>query len=156
MPATPRRLSFPDELLERPLGPPEERDYDYNDIETPGDHLATLVDVEDYDKRDQGKSHGWIFTYEIKGAPFREYLSFSEKARFKIKEHMESHGVPLENLSDLDPNTLVGSVIGAHVDWQTDPDLLEEGEPNYREIKWVFPADWFEDEADEAEEPEVL
>lgn len=159
MPATPQTLRFPKELLEKPLDPgARDYDYDYNDIPVPSDQLATLVDVEDYDKRDQGKSYGWIFTYEILGAPFTEYLSFGENARWKIREHLESHGVELEEISALDPNDLIGSVVGAHVDWQTDPDLLDADAPNYREIKYVFPASWFEQAEGEAEaeEPGVL
>lgn len=130
----------------------------YAEIEVPGDYQVTLTEVEDYDKRDKGKSHGWIFVYEVEtpsGATvdFRIYASFGKKARWKLLEVLEAHSYDIEaGINDVDPDAFIGDVVGATIDFPRDDD----GEPDskYREITAVF--DLAEAPEGEAEEAEIL
>jgi len=114
----------------------------YASIEVPGDYEAVLVDVNDFDNRQKGGSWGWRFSYGVETPTggqvvFDEYLGFSPKSRWKIVQIMEAHGVPLEEgINELDPNALIGEVVGVHIDFPRD----EHGEPSdkYREITQVF------------------
>ena len=134
----------------------------YAEIEVPGDYEVTLVDVEDYDYRDQGKSHGWIFHYEVDtpsggSVTFRTWLSFNKNARWKILEVLAAHAVDLsDGINSVDPNDLIDDVVGATIDFPRD----KEGEPtsDFRELQTIFdlaaaPAD---DEESEVAEAEVL
>lgn len=135
MPATPQKIDITAKDIEQAQR--RESEYDYSDIEVPGDYEATLVDVNDHET-ERGK--GWRFTFEIMGCPFDEYTMFSKKAKWKLLQVIEALGYPLEEgIADFDPNAYVGVVVGAHVDWQHDPD--EHDGANYREIKYVFPYD---------------
>jgi hypothetical protein len=135
----------------------------YAAIEVPGDYEVVLADVSDYDKG-PGRQ-GWKFEYRLDGLPFTTYFSFSEAARWKLVEMMEAHlGRELEagDVSEFDPNDYVGDVVGAHIDWQDDPDSLPEGAKNYREIKTIFAllespvADAPEEPSLEAAEPDII
>ncbi|NIT79244.1 MAG: hypothetical protein GWN58_12860, partial [Anaerolineae bacterium] len=56
MPATARQLNIPAaEVASSRSGGGA-----YAEIEVPGDYEVTLLDVEDYDKRAEGKSYGWV------------------------------------------------------------------------------------------------
>lgn len=139
MPATPQRLNITAKDL---AGPPDISGGTYSEIEVPGDYELKLADVEDYDKRSEGKSHGWVFKYQIGTSTgpcdFNVYLSFNTTARWKMIQVFQAHGADLsEGIAALDPNSLVGQVIGGHVDFPRDND----GEPTstYREIMEFFP-----------------
>ncbi len=114
----------------------------YAALEVPEDYEATLTSVEDYDYTDQGKSSGWIFDYEVENLSFKSWLAHSQGARWKVIEVLTAHGIDVEEGTiTVDPNTLVGQVVGARVDYQKDPDEhdAEMDGPNYKEIKWMFP-----------------
>ena len=140
MPATPRDLRVTAKDLE---GPPEYSGGTYSEIEVPGDFEIILVDVEDYDKRDAGKTQGWKFLYQVDTSTgpcdFNVYLSFAAKARWKIIDVFAAHGfdIATEGIHKADPNSLIGEKIGGHIDFPRGKD----GEPtnNYREIKEFFP-----------------
>lgn len=114
----------------------------YASIEVPGDYEVVLKEVSDYDYRAKGKSYGWLFVYDCEtptggSVPFNMYLSFGENARWKLVEVLRAHGVDLsEGMNSVDPNALVGEVVGAHIDFPRNDD----GEPTskYREITEVF------------------
>lgn len=113
----------------------------YASLEVPGDYEAVLKDVSDYDYRAKGKSYGWIFTYSVEtpmggSVDFLVHLSFGENARWKLTETLLAHGEDLSvGLNTVDPNGLIGDVVGAHIDFQKDGD----GQPGkYREIVKVF------------------
>jgi hypothetical protein len=114
----------------------------YNEIEVPGDYEVRLEDVENYDKGDDRK--GWIFIYSCEtpsggSVEFKSYLSFSKKARWKIFDTFDAHGSPsAEDTSrELDPNALIGSTVGAFIDYPRDKST---GEPTsqYRGIEKIF------------------
>lgn len=115
----------------------------YASIEVPGDYEAVLAKVEDYDKRGEGKSWGWVFYYSVetpdgKNVEFKTYISFGQNARWKLIEVMEAHDADLsEGLNEIDPNAFVGDTIGAHIDFPRDPDT-DEPTSKYREIRSHF------------------
>lgn len=122
----------------------------YAELEVPGDYEAVLVDVQDYDKRAAGKSFGWIFIYDVETpngskVQFKSYLSFGPNARWKLVEYLSAHDVDLEEgLNSVDPNALIGDMIGAHIDFPRDENDVPTSK--YREIRQAFSL---------AEEPEV-
>lgn len=137
MPATPRKV----EVTEKDIKSAKagNRDYDFNDIEVPGDYEAILVDVSDHTSKQGNDS--WKWSFEIMGCPFDEYTSFSKSARWKLIQVLESLGYQFadgDSIENVDPNAFIGATAGAHVDWQ-DSDTDDEDSPNYREIKWLFP-----------------
>lgn len=116
MSATAAAFTVTDEELESAGAP------SYDSIEVPGDYEATLSAVEDYDKRDKGGSHGWIFTYRIEGLPFKVWISHSTAARWKLIETIHAHRPGFFEERDesgasrpVNPNDLIGEVVGAHV-----------------------------------------
>lgn len=120
-----------------------ERDYDFNDIAVPGDYRGTVVGVQDHTSK--AGNTGWKFEIEVLGCPFDEYVMHSQKARWKLFQMAEALGHDVsQGIETFDPNIYIGSEIGVSIDWQTDPDLLDEGEANYREITSVFPVSEFE------------
>lgn len=151
MPATARSLDIPQEVLDKRGG---QGGGAYSAIPVPSDQIATLVDVNDYDKRAAGKSHGWVWKFMVLGAEFEEYTSFT--AKWKIDQVITALGGDVSvGINNIDPNLYIGLEAGAHLDWQRDPNTLGENESNFREIKYFFPlAD--EPEAEAAPEPEVL
>lgn len=117
----------------------------YAELDVPGDYEAVLVKVDDYDYRDRGKSYGWIFIYEVETpsgntVPFNVHLSFGKNARWKIAETYAAHGFDVkEGINNLDPDSLVGDVIGVHIDFGTEKDENGQEVPSaYREIKSLF------------------
>ena len=146
MPATARRLDFPTDVIEGTGNGGA-----YAELDVPGDFEATLRDVEDYDYRDRGKSFGWIFVYGVetpdgKEVPFKVWLSLGENARWKIHETLLAHGIVVESGPlDVDPNTLIGEMVGAHIDF--------DEEEKYRQIETLFNLSEVDDDA---MEPEVL
>ena len=123
----------------------------YAEIAVPADYEGVLTDVEDYDKRKDGKSWGWLFKYEVetpsgKGVPFHSYLSFGDNARWKLIEVLKAHDVDLtDGLNNVDPNALIGEVIGLSIDFPRDDD----GNPTskYREITLHFPLAFGEEDS---------
>ena len=116
MSATPAAFMVTDEDLESAGAP------SYDAIEVPGDYEATLTAVEDYDKRDKGGSHGWIFTYRIMGLPFKMWVAHSPASRWKLIEVVHAHAPGFFDVRDADgaskpvnPDAFVGSTVGAHV-----------------------------------------
>lgn len=114
----------------------------YQEIEVPGDYEVVLRDVEDYDKGTDRK--GWIFLYDCETpsggtVEFKFWLSFSQSSRWKIFQAFDAHGQPIvegEN-SEFDPNSLIGSMCGAHIDFDRDKDS-GEATSSYRGIQRVF------------------
>lgn len=115
----------------------------YAELEVPGDYEAVLTDVKDYDKRAAGKSWGWIFTYSVEtpsggNVTFDNYLSFGENARWKLIQVFEAHQADLtEGLNEVDPNSLVGETVGAHIDFPRH-DETDEPTSKFREIIQFF------------------
>ena len=138
MPATPLRVEITAKDIAGLRKPREERDYDYNVIEVPGDYEAILVDVNDHESTRTGNK-GWKFSYEVMGCPFDDYVMHTKSAKWKVLSTMEALGFPIEEgVENFDPNAYIGGVVGAHIDWQTPEEDLEDGAPNYREIKDIF------------------
>ena len=137
MPATARQIPVTDEDLAGTSGGGA-----YAELEVPGDFEAILRDVNDYDKRAEGKSYGWIFEYEVEapsGAmlPFKIWLSFSQAARWKLVEVLEAHEVDLTaGLNDVDPNSLIDDVIGVTIDFPRDKE--DNPTSDFREIRATF------------------
>ncbi len=134
MAATARRIEFTAEDLSGGDGA-------FVNIEVPGEYELTLTKVEDYDKRAEGKSHGWLFFYSLDTgagiAEFREYISFGENARWKLIQVLVAHDYPVElGLAELDPNSLVGDKIGALVDYPRDS--AGAATSKYRELIRTF------------------
>jgi hypothetical protein len=114
----------------------------YNEIEVPGDYEVRLEAVEDYDKGPDRK--GWIFIYSCEtpsggSVEFKSYLSFNKAARWKIMDTFDAHGSSSEDgvQRELDPNALIGSSVGAFIDYPRDKST---GEPTsqYRGIEKIF------------------
>jgi hypothetical protein len=151
MPATARTLKFTDEDLAGG------GDGAYAELQVPGDFPARLEDVLDYDKRKDGKSWGWIFRYMVatpsgSEVKFDDYLSFGDNARWKLVKTLGAHGIDLDNLSDVDPNDLIGDELMATIDFPRNKQ--GEATSTYREIKELFPES---SDAPYAEtDPEVL
>jgi hypothetical protein len=133
----------------------------YAELEVPNDYEAVLKDVSDYDKRSEGKTFGWVFEYEVEtpsgaSVPFKTFLSMSKKARWKLIEVCEAHGVNLaEGLNDVDPNALVGDVIGVTIDFPRDKDT-DEPTSDFREIRSHFALVELDDDGYMVEEPEII
>lgn len=108
----------------------------YASIQCPGDYEAVLLAVDDYDRRDSGKSFGWIFSYGVTSptgaqVPFNDFVSFSEKSRWRLLKVLDAFGVDIsEGLNSVDPNLLVGDVVGVHIDWDENK--------KYRNIEDVY------------------
>jgi len=115
----------------------------YAEIEVPNDYELTLVDVEDYDKREEGKTQGWVWTFEVDTpsggtVPFRTWTAFSKNARWKLLEVLEAFGYPIEEgINDVDPDSFIGDVIGGTIDFPRDDN--DEPESDFREIRVTFP-----------------
>lgn len=116
---------------------------DYENLEVPGDYVALLADVVDYDNSEKGGSRGWRFNYKVEGLDFSVFCAFSKAARWKLIEVLEAHGYPVEEgIAECDPNMFVGTEVGAHVDFpKSYYEALKNGvtpDKVYREIRWVF------------------
>lgn len=112
----------------------------YDDLETPGDYEATLTEVEDYDKRDDGGSYGWKWTFEVEGLPFSEWTSFSPNARWKLLEILSAFGVEItEGVNNVLPDHFVESSIGVTVDWDPIDSKWDGVSPRYRRIASFYP-----------------
>ena len=129
----------------------------YAELEVPNDYQVTLIDVSDYDKREDGKTQGWVWTYEVdtpSGASvtFRTWTSFGKNARWKLLEVLEAHGVDVEaGIADVDPDDFIGDIVGGTIDFPRD----KAGDPtsDFREITTLFP---LVDSPVDAEVAEVL
>jgi hypothetical protein len=138
MSATARQFDIPQEDLDNDGGGGGA----YAEIEVPGDYEVTLVDVEDYDKRSEGKSFGWVWTYEAetpsgKTVPFRTWTAFSPAARWKLIEVLEAHGVDIEaGINSVDPNDFIGDVVGATIDFPRDKEEVPTSD--FRELRSLF------------------
>jgi hypothetical protein len=111
----------------------------YDELETPGDYEAVLFAVEDYDKRAEGRSYGWIWTFHVEGLPFKEYTSFSPAARWKLVELLQAFGVEVDaGINTVDPDAFVGTAIGATVDWDPTDDKWDGTSPRYRRLARFF------------------
>lgn len=120
----------------------------YNEIEVPGEYEVRLEGVEDYDKGDGRKGWIWIYSCETPSGgqvEFQYYLSFSTKARWKIYDAFTAHGSGSEadTTRELDPNALIGTMVGAFIDFPREKGT-GAATSQYREIVKVF------DIADEA------
>lgn len=114
----------------------------YNELEVPGDYEVRLESVDDYNKSNDRR--GWIFTYSCEvpsggSVTFDVYLSFSGAARWKIFETFDAHGSPIEEDSqrEFDPGTLIGSTVGAFIDYPRDK-TTNEPTSQYRGIEKIF------------------
>ena len=102
---------------------------EYAKLEVPEDYVAICTAVDEYQKNN--KPAGWKIDYEVEGLKFTWFLSWSEKARWKIVQTFEAHGFDLSGgVAELDPNLLVGGEVGTRID-------LDDDE-KYREMKYVF------------------
>lgn len=139
MPATPKTIEITDEMLAGGGS--------YADVEVDAEHVATLTDVSDYDS---GRSSGWKWSFDIKGANFDIYTALydaqgkrHEKAMWKLIEVIESFVPDFFSaggaLTELDPNLFIGDEVGAYVNWDKDDDKWDGEEIRYREIKRTFP-----------------
>lgn len=137
MPATARQFRITEEDLDNAGGGA------YAELEVPGDFPVRLDDVLDYDKRDQGKSYGWIFRYMAetpsgKEVKFDTYLSFGDNARWKLIQVLEAHGYTVEDgIIDVDPNEFIGDELMGHIDFPRNDDGIPTSD--FRELQEVFP-----------------
>ena len=138
MPATARQIPITEEDLA-----PSEGGGAYAELEVPNDYEAVLKEVSDYDKTKQGKSKGWVFEYDVEtpsgnAVTFKTWLSFGQNARWKLIQVLEAHDVDLSaGLNEVDPNALIGDVVGVHIDFPRDPET-DEPTSKYREIRQHF------------------
>ena len=163
MPATARVLRFTAEDLESAGGGA------YAEFEVPCEAPVRLAKVEDYDKRGQGKSWGWVFHYMAttpsgKEVEFKTWLSFNDNARWKITEVLMAHGVDIEEGNfELDPEELIGDELIGLIDFPRD----REGKAtsDFRELRKVFPVETApvyaesvpqEDDGESPDDPDVL
>lgn len=116
MAATVRQLVFTDEMLAAGGGA------SFASLEVPADYPATLSKVEDYDKRDQGKTHGWKLTFYVEGLPFDVFLALTDSAQWKVRDALDAldPGWRERRAADgttapIDFNAMLGRVVGAHV-----------------------------------------
>lgn len=114
----------------------------YTEIEVPGDYEVVLRDVEDYDKGNDRK--GWVFLYDCEtpsggSVEFKFWLSFSQASRWKITETFAAHGQEvLEGKEQpFDPAAIIGTTVGAHIDFPRDKDT-GEATGQYRGIERIF------------------
>ena len=139
MAATAKELVFTDDDLSTEGGSAGA----YAAIDVPGDYEMELLSVEDYDKRSENKSYGWVFTYGLDEggglAEFRMWLSFGSSARWKLSEVLTAHGITLEPGVglNLDPESLIGDNVGGHIDYPRDK-VTDKPTSQYREIRQVF------------------
>lgn len=134
--ATARIFHFTEEDLNRSGGGA------YAEFDVPCEAPVRLDKVEDYDKREQGKTWGWIFYYTAttpsgKELEFRMWLPFTDKSRWKLVETLEAHGVPIEGDQGVDPQDLIGDELIALIDFPRN----KQGEPtsDFREIRKLYP-----------------
>ncbi len=165
MPATARKIEFPEELVTKQAERREGGGGAYAELDVPVDVHATLVDVNDYDKRPE-KGWGWLFTYEVEvpsgnTVGFDDYLSFTDGARWKLLDTLTAHGFDVsEGINNVDPNEAIDTVVGARIDFPRND--AGEATSKYREIRWVFSLvedveEVIGEEVEEsAEEPAVL
>lgn len=136
--ATARVLKFTEEDLTNEGGGGA-----YAELEVPGDFPIRLREVDDYDKRSENKSWGWVFTYGVETpsgteVDFRVWLSFGPKARWKLRQVLEAHGVHLEAGDlEVDPEELIGDELIGHIDFPRN----KQGEPTseFRELLEIYP-----------------
>lgn len=158
MTATARRLNITEDMIKkRPRGGGAGTGT-WEEIVVPNNYRLVCSNVEDYEGKD-GKPGGWIVYHEIETSTgpciFRTWLSFSVKARWKLVDVFEAHGIDLRRVgvADADPKDLLGTACGGFVDFPRD----RSGEPtsDYRDIIEFFPLVEEEDIAEpvSAEEP---
>ena len=116
----------------------------YSDIEVPGDYELVLTAVENYDKTSEGKSKGWVASYDCETpnggtVNFDDYLSFSEAAQFKIDAFFQAHAPGLlaeEVESVLDPTKFIGTKVGGRIDFPRNKQGEQTGD--FRGIVRIF------------------
>ena len=106
----------------------------------PGVYDATLSKVELYDKRAQGKTHGWILHFDVAGLNFRTWVAVTERAWWKIEESVRAFDAAAADLVaqgvlDFDFEDYLGMSVQCEIGWQKDPETVPEGETNYKELK---------------------
>lgn len=128
--------------LPRPRG--EQGEGSFTEIEVPGDYEVVLEAVEDYDFTDKGKTAGWIFKLrceyaEGRSVVFDHYLAHTDKGMWKINEAFDAlEAADLEEgVREFNPNSLIGNVCAAHIDFPRDS-ATNEPTSKYREIRWLF------------------
>jgi len=127
----------------------------YAELNVPWDGPAICTDVNDYDKTAKGGTKGWLADYEVETdsgnkLEFSVHISFNAKARWKLLQWAEAHGLDIEEgVNAIDPNDVIETECGVHIDFPRD----DNGEPTskYREIQEFFPlAELDEDPIEEA------
>jgi hypothetical protein len=131
----------------------------YDEIEVPGDYEVKLEEWDTFDNTAKGGAKGWVFTFSCEtpsggSVPFDTHLGFGDNARWKIVEVFDACGQQsAEGVArSFDPDDIVGSVIGAHIDFPRDK-TTGEATSKYREIRYVFA---LPDDADIVEAAENL
>ena len=100
MPATPQAIPFTEEDFEDRLS--------YADLED-GDHLATLIDVED--ARATTGNYGWRFKFDVRGLQLTTTVWLKGGGAWKVREVFNALGDPIapgERVETLNPNPLIG------------------------------------------------
>jgi hypothetical protein len=123
----------------------------------PGEYEATLAGVEDYDKRHQGKTHGWVWNFEVLGLPFKMWTAFTEKSLWKLAEVVGAFDQSkvndiLDGVIDVDPNDYIGMTCVGEIVWEKDPATLPADEVNYKRLAAV----WQDVDLDNIEPPATL
>ena len=113
----------------------------YSDVACPGDHIAKVVSADDHIKRGETEASSTVFELEIATpsgpVPFKYWVTWSPKARFRITDFQQAFGDVLEpGVLTFEPDKYVGLECGVSVNWQKDRDTGEAS--NYREITEVF------------------
>lgn len=80
----------------------------YADLEE-GDHIATLIDVEDAEA--STGNYGWRFVFDVKGLPLNTTVWLRGGGAWKVREVFNALGTPINpgtDTSGLNPNPLIG------------------------------------------------
>ena len=129
----------------------------YATIECPGEHVAILESVEDYES---DNTKGWIWHFEINGVDFREWTAFGKKAKWRLLQVLGALDPDLEPCKEtIDPDAYVGNEVGVFVNWSISDEDWDREESRYRELETFFPlADepTEEDADDDGEDPEEV
>lgn len=101
MPASPQQIQFTEkDFEERPS---------YDDLEE-GDHIGTLIDVEDAEA--STGNVGWRFKFDVRGLPVSTTVWLRGGGKWKVREIFNSLGQPIspdQPVGTLDPNGLIGN-----------------------------------------------
>lgn len=76
----------------------------------PGIYEGTLAKVENYDN---GRTSGWIFTYDVDGLPFKDWVTVQQNTMWKVESAIrpfdpDAADLVTQGVLDVDPSEYVG------------------------------------------------